>query len=41
MGALFSELALVHDQDGVCRLDRRQAVRDQDRGAAGDHAGEG
>ena len=38
VGALFAELAFVHDEDGVGALDRREAVGDEDGGAARDHA---
>ena len=41
MGAVLAELAFVHDEDGVGGLDGAEAVRDEDAGAAGDHAGEG
>ncbi len=41
MGALLAELSAVHDEDGVGALDGGEAVGDEDRGAAGDHAIEG
>ena len=36
--AVLAELAFVHDKDGVGALHGGEAVRDDDRGAAGDHA---
>src|ERR1700749_4115589 len=36
--AVLAELALVHHKDGVCALHGGEPVRDDDRGAAGDHA---
>ena len=41
MGASLAKLALVHDEDGVGALDGGEPVRDEDGGAAGDHAREG
>ena len=41
VGALLAELAAVHDEDGVGALNGGEAVRDEDGGAAGDHAVEG
>jgi len=38
--AALAELALVHHEDGVGALNGREAVRDEDGGAACDHAGE-
>ena len=40
MGSVFTKLTLVHDEDGVRRLDGGEAMGDEDGGAAGDHAGE-
>jgi len=41
VGAAFAELTFVHDEDGVGALDSGEAVRNEDGGASGDHAGEG
>ena len=41
VGAALAELAFVHDEDGIRRLDRAEAVGDEDGGASGNHAGEG
>ena len=38
MRAVLAELAFVHDEDGVRALHGGEAVRDDDRGAAGNHA---
>src|SRR5258708_22262682 len=40
MGAALAKVSFVHDEDGVRALDRREAVRDEDGGSAGDHARE-
>src|SRR5438309_10119736 len=40
MRALLAQLPLVHDENGVGALDGREAMGDQDGGAAGDHARE-
>ena len=40
MGALFAKLAFMHDEDGVGALNGGEAVRDEDGGAARDHARE-
>ena len=37
----LAELTFVHDKDSVGGLDGGETVRDEDRGAARDHAGEG
>ena len=41
MGTAFAELALVHDQDSVGTLDGGEAMRYENGGSPGDHAGEG
>jgi len=41
MRALFAEMPLVHDEDGVGALDGGETMCDQDGGASGDHAREG
>ena len=40
VGAALAKLAFVHDEDGVGALDGGEPVRDEDGGAAGDHARE-
>lgn len=40
MSAALAQLAFVHNENGVGALDGGETVRDEDGGAAGDHAGE-
>src|ERR1700733_3878068 len=35
---VLAELAFVHDEDGVCALHGGEAMRDDHRGAAGNHS---
>ena len=41
MRSLLTDLAVMQDDDPVCALDRRQPVRDNDRGAIAHHAFDG